>query len=389
LNKIIALSFLILSLNVIAQEKEKETLLGGSIDTSPTVVHGFFSQGFLQTSHNNYFPTSKEGTFDFSDAGLTFNKELGKDLRAGAQLFSRNYGRTGDYKVNFDWFLLDYHWRDWLGIRAGRVKIPYGLYNESNDIGLARDPIFLPQSVYPSDQRDYLLAASGINLYGYADLGSWGGLDYSIYRGTLNIDAVNSAGAPVEVATSDVPFAHGARLIWETPVDGLRLAATYQNIRYNADLYVPSLTQTIASTLNVAMSVASVEYTTPNYQLASEYARWWGDFDSNNPALLTPTHVAHERYYAMASFRAKEWLHPGFYYSEVYPNVLLKEQPKDFSKDGALFVRIDLTPNWVMKMEWHEIHGTNGLSPSINGGKTTAQMDPKWQMFVAKTTVYF
>ena len=48
--------------------------------------------------------------------------------------------QRGDYVLNSwaDWFDLDYRWKDWLGLRAGRVKLPYGLYNDTSDIDAAR-----------------------------------------------------------------------------------------------------------------------------------------------------------------------------------------------------------------------------------------------------------
>ena len=40
----------------------------------------------------------------------------------------------GNYDVKLDWFYLDYHFSDAFGIRAGRTKLPFGLYNEFADV---------------------------------------------------------------------------------------------------------------------------------------------------------------------------------------------------------------------------------------------------------------
>jgi hypothetical protein len=53
-----------------------------------------------------------------------------------------------------DWFYLDYRFQDWFGLRAGRLKIPYGLHNEVQAIDSARVPVLLPQSVYPLQGRE-------------------------------------------------------------------------------------------------------------------------------------------------------------------------------------------------------------------------------------------
>src|SRR5262249_34005020 len=133
-------------------------------------VHAFASQGFLVTTEHDYLAKSKDGSFEMTEVGINFTKPLTNDLRAGMQLFSRKLGATGNYSAKFDWFYLDYRWRDWLGIRAGRVKVPFGLYNEINDVDAGRVAILLPQSVYPISNRDYLLAQSGGELYGRLDL---------------------------------------------------------------------------------------------------------------------------------------------------------------------------------------------------------------------------
>ena len=77
-------------------------------------------------------------------------------------------GTLGNFNVKADWYYLDYRVRDWLGVRAGRLKIAYGLYNDVSDIDAARAPALLPSSVYPFTNREYLLAQTGGELYGYA-----------------------------------------------------------------------------------------------------------------------------------------------------------------------------------------------------------------------------
>src|SRR5262249_32905537 len=131
------------------------------VDLLALEVHGFISPGFIVSTDNNYLSESKHGSFKLSEVGLNFTKPLTETLRAGIQLFARDLGRSGNYSAKFDWYYLDYRWRDWLGIRAGRVKVPFGLYNDINDIDPARVPILLPQSVYPVTNRDFLLAQTG------------------------------------------------------------------------------------------------------------------------------------------------------------------------------------------------------------------------------------
>jgi hypothetical protein len=92
---------------------------------------------------------SKHGSAEFSEAGINFTKGLTPDLRVGIQLFTHDLGPLGKYRTQFDWYYLDYRFRDWFGVRAGHLKIPFGLYNDCSDFDSARIPVLLPQSVYP------------------------------------------------------------------------------------------------------------------------------------------------------------------------------------------------------------------------------------------------
>ena len=77
------------------------------------------------------------------------------------QLFAHDLGPLGNYSPQFDWYYVDYRFFDWLGIRAGKTKLPWGLYNEANDVDAGRVPILLPQSLYPVANRESLFAQTG------------------------------------------------------------------------------------------------------------------------------------------------------------------------------------------------------------------------------------
>ncbi len=48
-----------------------------------------------------------------------------KKLRVGVQFLSRDLGETGNNEVEVDWAYGDYRFRNWLGIRAGKMKTDY------------------------------------------------------------------------------------------------------------------------------------------------------------------------------------------------------------------------------------------------------------------------
>lgn len=381
---------------------------GDTADPMTLQVHGFASQGVLLTTSNNYLAKTERGSFEFTEVGINFTKPLTDNLRTGIQLFSHRLGTTGNYSAKFDWFYLDYRWRDWLGLRAGRVKLPFGLYNEINDIDSARVPVLLPQSVYPVANRDYLLAQTGGELYGRAPLGGAGALDYRLYGGTIFIDATQTAGSPFQVKDLDVPYVVGGRLLWETPLAGLRMGGSLQKLRLDTDLLFDA---TAYSTLqmmgrlpasfkgNVSVKipallwVGSIEYSAHDLLLAAEYSRWHVSVDSGQP-LLFPGPMSNatstsERAYAMVAYRFASWFQPGVYYSLYFPNVDHRSGRQSQQHDAAGTLRFDINDYWLVKLEGHYMHGTAALSPTLNDNLPLAQLSQDWGLFLVKTTAYF
>jgi hypothetical protein len=187
---------LVLALSLVATRAKAVGIGGEEGDPTAVEVHAFVGQGFLLTKDNNYIDgNSSHGTVQLSDVGLNVTKTMGDKLRFGMQLFAQDFGTSGTYVPTVDWAYGDYRFTDWLGIRLGRVKIPFGLYNEVNDIDSARTFILLPQGMYPLSYRQYLFAQTGGEVYGYLRMGRAGALDYHLYGGTLAYNPTNAPGA--------------------------------------------------------------------------------------------------------------------------------------------------------------------------------------------------
>jgi hypothetical protein len=401
-----SLVLLIAWLAVISHATAQET--GDVADPLALQIHGFASQGFMLTTVNNYLAKTEHGSFELTEVGVNFTKPLTNDLRTGVQLFSRKLGSTGNYTAKFDWFYLDYRWRDWLGIRAGRVKLPFGLYNEINDADSARVPVLLPQSVYPISNRDYLLAQTGGELYGRVVVGAGGTLDYRLYGGTIFIDVTQPPGSPYQVKSLDVPYVAGGRLLWETPLPGLRAGGSLQFLRLDTDLlFDPALwtpLQTmgalpasfkgdVQAKVEALLWVGSVEYSANDLLLAAEYSRWHIDADSSQMALFpgpkAKTSSISERLYGMAAYRVTRWFQPGLYYSLLFPDVDHRSGPQSMQHDVAGTLRFDINDHWLVKLEGHYMRGTAALSSALNDNLPLAQLAPSWALFLIKTTAYF
>jgi hypothetical protein len=363
--------------------------LGAEDGLTSVDVHAFASQGFILTKSNNYLDNdTTHGSFQFSEIGINFTKTLTDRMRIGVQLFAQDLGPTGSYDAKVDWFYVDYRFADWFGVRTGRVKIPFGLYNEVNDIDSARVPILLPQSVYPEQDRNFLLAQTGAEIYGYLRLRPLGALEYRLYGGTIFLDTTNTAGSPLQVLSFNVPYLAGGRLMWETPIDGLRLGGSLQDLRLDATVALQAMQATVQ--IPAVLSVGSVEYASGNLLLAAEYSRWDTRTNSNNAMVFPPSpEVSSERAYGMASYRVARWLQPGVYYSVLFPDVTKLEGRENMQHDVATTLRFDINEHWLFKVEGHYMFGTAGLDSTLNDNVPLSALASSWGVFLLKTTGYF
>lgn len=351
-------------------------------------VHAFVSQGFILTTDNDYLaPNTTSGSFQLSEVGINFTKQLGDQFRVGVQLFAQNFLSGGNYDAILDWFYLDYQWTDWLGFRAGRIKLPFGIYNEFNDIDSARLPILLPQSTYPLQARQFLFALTGLELHGFARLGAAGALDYRLYAGTIFIDREQlvPAGSPVEL-TFEVPFVAGARLFWETPLSGVRIGGSVLAVALDSQVFAPGgMTFSIENRSLLAM--ASIEYVFTDFVVRAEYSRWHADQDSDLPD--SNISVTSERAYALIAYRFAALVQAGIYYALYFPDVEQRRGRQNQQHDAAVTVRFDLDDHWLVKLEAHYMEGTAGLAGPLRVAALPADAERTWGVFLAKTTAYF
>ncbi|MFT5315860.1 MAG: hypothetical protein ACI9UK_001694 [Candidatus Krumholzibacteriia bacterium] len=409
-------------------------LAGAAVAASPSdllQINGFVSQGYLNTWDNNYLiPRSVNGSAEFTEAAITVVAQPQDKLRVGIQLLARNFGDTGNGFVSVDWAYGDYRWRDWMGVRAGKVKMPFGFYNEGRDVDMLRTSIFLPQSIYNETMRDFILAYEGVGIYGNVSLGSWGEGDYHVFGGTLNVpdptrgfwaDVYNSAGVLLEDEISELisedlgapatatfyqntdqvvsfPWIYGGGITWDTPLEGLRLGASglqgrfnFQgNVRYDVLVdrgagsleYLPATLRMDETTKINHIAVFGAEYLRDSWGLASEY--YHEDIGNGT------------RYgwYAQVDWQAADRWALGAYYSigqgddDDFEGVGLPDY-YEWQKDLTLSLRIDLTDHWLFKVEHHTIDGVGGVSWDSLEEEISDPREQHWGMFSAKTTFHF
>ncbi len=385
----------------------------GALDLGGVDIHGFISQGFIKSSSQNNFPVSNsgKGSFNFNDFGINFTKEITPDLHVGMQLSAFDRGNYGRDKITIDWAYGDYRFKDWLGFRAGKVKIPLGLYNEARDNDALRTFIFLPQQAYFDYERDSLVAIMGGGIYGSIPMGNAGTLNYQAEIGV--VPAVSDGGFAKEIGgmigdlnmtdiSSTTSIAHS--LEWRTPVSGLRALATGLHTTLSG-------TATVDPNLNadgrggtatwkydsLHRYIFSLEYTLNDLVLSGEYEL--DDYTlmstySNGVTKEFNSKQATDSWCVMATYRFNDWFEMGSFYHEVYADRHHRDGSTyaDFAlyypynmwwKDTALTLRFDPIPNVVLKVEGHYINGNYEVIENIGNAKKESYI------FATKVTYSF
>jgi hypothetical protein len=384
-------------------------------------IHGFISQGYLKTTDNFFYGDTVDGSFEFNEFGINFSEALNDDLRVGLQILARDFGSNGDDEPVIDWAFGDYRIENWLGVRVGKMKAPKGLYNETRDVDMLRTFLFLPQSVYSEILRDMDLGILGAGVYGDIDLDAGGWLSYQFYYGTQNVPSNESVSqalqgttayrTPVENESIDVDKKYVIGLVWETPLEGFRLSATYDNSVILATAYAKMTVPDVFDEGDLILAdfdkyeniVLSAEYTLGKLLVVSEYIRTQKDY------LITFSGEFHEGgdttadgWYLGATYQLTDWVHVGSYYAESYNNTddrkgeTVNRPGNDiphraFFKDTSLTTNFIINEYWNIKLEGHRFSGTHRISAMDQVPDTDGNVfaEENWNLFAAKATFSF
>lgn len=337
-------------------------------------IHGFFSQGYLDSTDNNFLGDTQNGTFRFSEIGLNINAQLTEKFRIGSQALYAHLPVHGSGKLYADWLVAEYHFADPLGVRLGKIKMPMGLYNMERDSDFLRPLIFLPQSIYDETRRDSWQAHWGGEIYGNLFLGKLGDMDYQLFGGQIHYDddslatlaateivirysKETSENLFIEDLSRENNYVYGAALFFNTSVEGLRGALTFLALEDESwihDIQVSSLR--VKSKL-----VASLEYTWRQFSVVTEYS----EADRRQEQFNITTLDGRSRaWYLLLSYSPIEEVTLSLLYDEYYRLIGNRHEPVGtrniypWRKDLAATLRYDITESWTFKAEWHTIDGT-------------------------------
>jgi hypothetical protein len=351
-------------------------------------IHGFVTQGLIYSSHNNYLEKqTSSGDPGWTEAVLSLSDTPLPKLRVGIQFHYFHLSDMGSEIPMIDWALGDYRFNDYFGLRAGKVKTPLGLFNDSQDIDAVLLWCLLPQSTYELDNRSYFLSHYGGEVYGSVPLGPKAGkISYRAYGGENSLDLDGGFVEQISIATGMV-FAtppagpvYGGDIRWQTP---------YKPLMVGSSLFVQHQTG-VAPTGTLALRglipAYYAQFDNGKIYLAGEYRPQQvqvnlqlGPYPSSDPD-------SQHQWYVMTAYHATRKLQLGIYYSSLVDQNLPKNQQGSNSKDLVLSARYDFSANFYAKAENHFLHGTEiEFYPDDNPGGLASRTD----VVVAKVGFYF
>ena len=361
-------------------------------------LHGALTQGITYTSDNNFYgPSDDDASLKFTEVSLNASARLLPNLRASGQVLYRQMGEQGE-SGGVDYAFLDYQFLAETtvvaGMRAGRYKMPIGLYNETRDVAFTRPSIFAPQSTYPDTARDLELSSDGALIYTdiFTDSGEWT-LEVNGGRPRIDKEAIDASlnFLPGEVNGLGRRSVFGGRVMYQSS-DGRWIAALSRaeaHIRYGYTL-LPGLTTDVD--VDLVYWLASLQCNIDQWTITAEYGHMDAILDSDyvvgglHPLqyYLQITRHLDSRWSVYSRYDNLYWdRHDRS--GDEYARLINSKAFTNFAHDYGLGVRYDISNNAMVSAEYHYIDGAAWLS-SADNGKTPARY---WNMLSAAFSYRF
>ncbi|BCN92881.1 hypothetical protein THMIRHAM_06660 [Thiomicrorhabdus immobilis] len=358
-------------------------------------LKGFVAQDYVHTNRNPYATsgTLDNGSFDFREAGLNLNWQVTPKLRFNTQLLAREEGEMTANGLSLDLALLDYNFLQTQsqngGVRLGRVKTPYGFYNDSRDLPSARPGIFLP-SIYFDNIRSLMLSTDGINLYDTLEL-EQGSLSFDAYYGHRQLDDKTLEYKYLSQDYNSVDFKQldkaGLKIQFEpTSIQGLSLAYSLLNIESSITPAPATLNGFTVNKfeLQTIHHLVSVQYRFDNVFLTAEGMRARNHVKSSfTPNIeMVPEYLDAEGYYLQAEWAISPEVSTLVRYEEYTPYLdsRYKSGSNYSSNSYNLAVRWNLSPSWMVQAQYAKHEGNADL-PSYPGLGKITDFGKSWDLF--------
>jgi len=367
-------------------------------------VHGFVTQGFVKTTANNFFGDSENGSFEFTEIGVNATLQPTADIRLSGQVLSRRAGDMYSDAASLDFALADFAVESTpdrsLSLLVGRIKNPFGFFNETRDVAFTRPGVFVPQVVYFDKLRNVILSSDGV------------GLDYERYWSGVNVSLYLATGQPqidenIEYAYLGGSFSGDfepdglsaiARLLAETPDNTMRASLSFASS--SLDFTRKAGDPIGDGNVKFDYWIASVQYFSEDLTITAEYMYEPISWSGFSGSFYEGRDTEAEGYYVQAAWQGLESVELLFRYEEGFFDRADRSGKRieqethgivpshtQYSKIYTAGVRWDVSPSLMIRAEFQHHDGTFVLSNREN--PDLSDMRPDWNLFSLSASYRF
>ena len=205
-------------------------------DDGQLAIHGYLTQGYAVSDGTPFYGIRGQGSSDFRYAALQFRYDRSQNGFL-LQVNHRRLGRSpiSDFEsaVNVNWAFYERRATNGTTLRAGRVPVPRGIYNEQRSIGVVlpfyRAPvIFYDEGAYFSETIDGLVVS-----HTFWSESPWT-VDANVYGGGWSLLAYDQSGEEYQIGRVRAENAIGTQVWLNAPIDGVRVGAAAQAYRWES-----------------------------------------------------------------------------------------------------------------------------------------------------------
>jgi len=353
-------------------------------------IHGFLTQAYVQTTDNQFFGDSEDGSFDFRELGVNASYRFNPNLMTSAQLLSRTAGEMYDGSLTVDYAQLDYQFhmteQNRFGLILGRYKNPFGLFNDTRDVAATRPGIFMPQSIYWDRVRNMVLSNDGLQFYSEHNVGLHR-FNLQLLAGRTPIDEnveQTYLDPALDASMEQDGLTTGGRLLYEWDGGRIRLALS------NAMLSLDSETNSLPDgRIGIDYWVFSAQYNEGPWRLTAEYMQEPLDYQGFG-GFLEVADTTVDGYYLQGDYRLHEdWevmvRYEESHYDKDDPDGTERSRltglPEHFfySRLWTLGLLWEPTENLMLRTEFSRVDGTIFLSNREN--PNPADTVREWNLF--------
>lgn len=314
-------------------------------------INGFGHQSYLKSDTNEYVVrNSSDGSFDDYAMGITITSKVNDKIYIRTQFIDNEFG------FEVDWGFGEYRFNDNFGFKAGKVKMPYGLYTEIIDVKALQPFAYLPSNYLVGINAYY-----GAALFANYEAKSGWGAEIDVHGGKSKVMGGN---------TSLDDFI-GGQLMVTAPIAGLRFGFGVMDTEVNSDFFSGDVTSCISS----------AEYVADRFFARTEYVYMDFNNDEDNTFYVEGGYLVHKMVQPVVRY-SHNW-RP----DDSEGSILGSAELTDSQDEYAFGVNLFLSDGFVVKAEHHIYDGNYNLE--INQGESAYTPDDSWSLTAVQVAFMF